>query len=484
MKPYLALLPAFLMIGTSSQASSAANPEEAQRLVSVFQSYLGSEPGVVTINPSGDSYAVKLDFAPLFTKIKEPGTTVSLSPLEWTLTDQGGGKWKVDQNQPLSFAFKIEGKLDMIGSIGSISGTGIFDESLGAFASTSSEFKQIGFGQTMTEQGRTSKVDYTIASLSMKSNMSGSESSADGTATYAFTDLRETISMPAAPDGSMPAMDVSIASPSGTQEATVKGLRPKALNALLAWFVAHPSEQAIIAGQAELKDKLVAALPLFSSIAGTSTLEKLTVNTMMGKFEVDKFGFEIGANGIVADGAAREKFSFTGLTLPEGIVPPWAAGLVPKDFNIDIGASGFDLAAPARILIDNLDLSKNPPLPKDVEPRLAAAFMPKGSVDITLGTSEIIAKVFNLKANGSMKAGPAIMPAGQATVSLKGIDDILAALQSAPPEMGMQQIAPVALIAKGMGKQEADGSLSWKIESTPTGSVTINGIDPMKMGGQ
>jgi hypothetical protein len=123
-------------------------------------------------------------------------------------------------------------------------------------------------------------------------------------------------------------------------------------------------------------------------------------------------------------------------------------------------------------------------LPKDVEPRLAAAFMPKGSVDITLGTSEIIAKVFNLKANGSMKAGPAIMPAGQATVSLKGIDDILAALQSAPPEMGMQQIAPVALIAKGMGKQEADGSLSWKIESTPTGSVTINGIDPMKMGGQ
>ncbi len=69
-------------------------------------------------------------------------------------------------------------------------------------------------------------------------------------------------------------------------------------------------------------------------------------------------------------------------------------------------------------------------------------------------------------------------------MKLKGIDDIMAAIQAAPPEMGMGQIAPVIIVAKGMAKQEADGYLSWKIESTPTGSVTINGTDVSKIGGQ
>jgi hypothetical protein len=67
-------------------------------------------------------------------------------------------------------------------------------------------------------------------------------------------------------------------------------------------------------------------------------------------------------------------------------------------------------------------------------------------------------------------------------VKLKGIDDIMTAVQSAPPEMGLQQAAPVIIMAKGLGKQEADGFLSWTIEGSPAG-VTINGVDPMKMGG-
>lgn len=100
-----------------------------------------------------------------------------------------------------------------------------------------------------------------------------------------------------------------------------------------------------------------------------------------------------------------------------------------------------------------------------------------------LGPSEIVASTFDLKAEGSMTAGPAAMPAGQATIKLKGIDDIMAAIQAAPPEMGMQQMAPMVIVAKGMAKPDGD-YLSWKIESTPQGSFTVNGVDPIKMGGQ
>ena len=473
-----------VLLSTSATALAAATPEEAKRLTGVFQAYLGSDPGVVTVTPRDDSYAATVDFAPLFAKIREPGVSISLSPIQWTLTDRGGGKWQVDQDQPLSFAFKAEGKLDMKGSIGAITGTGIFDEALGAFASTATDYRQFAYDQTMTESGVTTKASYTVAAMRSETALSGNGHSADGTAKWTYSDLRETIAMTMAPGMPPMAMDVAIASPGGSQDVIIKGLKPKPFNELIAWLVARPVWAAIVAEQAALKDKLRAALPIFANVSGIAALKELSVNTMMGKFAIAKLDVLVDMNGIVADGALREKFTITGLQLPAGIVPPWAAGLAPTNFTIDFSVAGFNLAAPAALILDNLDLAKEPPLPKTIEPQLLQALLPSGAVKIALGASEAIAKIFDLKADGSMTVGPAAMPQGTATVKLKGIDEIMAALQAAPPEMGMQQATPVIIVAKGMAKQEPDGYLSWKIESTPTGGVTVNGVDPSKMGGQ
>ena len=104
MKSVFSFLALGLVLGASTPTLAAATPEEAQRLTALFQSYLGTEPGIVSVTTAGESYAAKLDLTPLFAKVKDPTVSLSLSPLEWTLTDQGSGKWKVDQNQPLTFA--------------------------------------------------------------------------------------------------------------------------------------------------------------------------------------------------------------------------------------------------------------------------------------------------------------------------------------------------------------------------------------------
>ena len=66
MKSVVSLLALGFVLGTSTPALAEATPEEAQRLTALFQSYLGSEPGVVSITTAGDSYAAKLDLSPLF----------------------------------------------------------------------------------------------------------------------------------------------------------------------------------------------------------------------------------------------------------------------------------------------------------------------------------------------------------------------------------------------------------------------------------
>lgn len=483
MKPTAAFLSVFLLAATSVHALAAATPEDAARVTAALQAYFGAEPGVVTVTPAGDSLSLKIDLAPHIAKIKDPAVAASLTPIEMTLTDQGGGKWKVDQDQPLALQFKVEGTVDIKLSIGSIKQTGVFDEALGAFASSSADLNQLALEETIIDKGVTTKVAYTIATIKAESQMAPGEAGVDGTSKYSFSDLKETVSIPAAPDGSSLPFDVTVSSPSGYQDAVVKGLRSKPLVDLVAWFVANPSEELIKSKQAELKDKLRAALPLWTNISGTASLDKLTVDTMMGQFSADKAGVLVNMNGVLDEGFVQEKFSLTGLQVPPGIVPLFATSLVPSNLTFDFNVSNFNLAAPAAMIIDTLDLSKDPPLPEGFEQQLMGAFMPTMAVKIGLGPSEVVAPIYHLKAEGAMNAGPMGLPSGQATIMLKGIDELMAALQAAPPEMGMQQAAPVGIMAKGMAKAEADGFLSWKIESTPQGGVLVNGTDVTKMGG-
>ena len=481
MKTSAALLTLTFLLGTSATALAAATPEEAQRLTALFQSYVGAEPGVVKVEPAGDSYTVTLDFAPYIAKVKEQGFSASFTPIVVTLTDQSGGKWKVDQDQPIAMAFKVGGKAEIKASVGSIKGTGIFDEALGVMASSMTDYSQFAFEENIIDGSTNAKVAYTLAGAHVETTATGSDGTVDAVSKSTYTDLRETITMP--PQPGLPPMDFAVAAASGTQDAAFKGLKAKAAVNLMAWFVARPSPEAIIADQAQLKDQLNALLPLFGNVSMSSSTSDLSVNTILGKFSAERADFLADLNGFVENGALREKITLTGFKAPDGVIPPWAASLVPQNFTVDFNVADFNLAAPAKLIIDNLDLTKKPPLPKEMEQQLLQALLPNGTVTVGLGPSEVIASIFDLKAEGSMVAGPAAMPSGQATVKLKGIDEIMAALQAAPPEMGMQQMAPMVIIAKGMAKADGD-YLSWKIESTPQGSVTVNGVDPTKMGGQ
>ncbi len=63
MKPFQNIFAVFLFTSASASALAApATPEEAGRLTGVFQAYLGEEPGVVTVTPTGESYDVKSIF--------------------------------------------------------------------------------------------------------------------------------------------------------------------------------------------------------------------------------------------------------------------------------------------------------------------------------------------------------------------------------------------------------------------------------------
>ena len=469
---------------SSTAMADPATPEEAARLVALFQTYIGAEPGVVSVEPAGDAYTVTLDFAPFIAKASPDTFTGTVTPYVMTITDNGDGTWATATDQAFEASFTAAGISDFSYKMASLKGTGVFDEALSAFTSSRSDFTDISFTQTVTIPDTPPSTSSTSATSGFYESeaVSGAEAGVDSKVTYALTGYTQTMAIPGAPGA--PAADVTIEAESYGGDATLTGFDPAAFYKLIAWFVAHPSKEAIKADQAGLKALLTEGMPFFQNINITGGMQNATITTPVGVFNVATVGIDMEANGLVDDGLFREGITLSGLTIPDGLAPEWSAGLVPEDLAFDVTVSGFNAASPVAAVIAAFDLTKPEPIDPTMQGSLMAAFMPNGAVDIELAPGSVSSDMYNLTYEGAMTAGPGSMPVGKATVTMTGMEAVLAALQAAPPEVS-GQIVPVLGMAKGMATPGEEGALVWDIDASVPGTLMVNGTDlMMMMGGQ
>ncbi|MBP6738186.1 MAG: hypothetical protein KA139_12165 [Rhodobacteraceae bacterium] len=464
--------------GTTALAQ--ATPEGAAELTSLFQTYLGATPGVVTVAPEGEVYGVKLDFAPLLAKLPDAGAEASITPITFTLSDNGDDTWDMEQDQAFDLQVKVPGQMDLSVHIANLSGEGTFDEAIGAFTTSSTSFTDLVMNQKTTDpvMGENT-VNYTIASGSYESTSeAGAAGGIDTASTYAMEGLTEVFSMPPMGEGAPPT-EITLRAESYTGTGTAEGMRPDAIYKLLAFFVANPSEAAIAAQQGELKTILTDGLPLFDHLISTSTATAISVETPMGPAALSSAAITVEANGVVEAGLFREAFDLKGLELPAGLVPEWAVPLVPSDLSLDIKATRFNLLAPAKLILSALDLTKEPSLPPETEAQLLGALLPEGVVDVTLAPGGAKAPVYALTYEAAMSAGPMMpMPVGTAKLTLTGMAEINAALAAAPEDVAMQA-GPMLAMAEGMAKPGDNGALVWEVEMTAEGALMVNGTNMM-----
>lgn len=468
----------------STTAWAEATEDGAAKLLSVFQTYLGTTEGVVAVAVEGDAYKVTFDAAPLVAKVPSAaGLTATFSPLEATVTDNGDGTWDYEIDQPATFAYDIPNALTAKTEYGQILLTGTFDEALG----DSSEY-HLELNNTVSEQ---TQIDPNMGEIAIK--MTQKAMSLDGGAvpgavgvdnSFAATTTGLTYDM-AYPGGEgAPPMAFAVTVAEGSATGGMTGYQPAGLYGLLAFFVAHPDSALIDADKAGLKSALEAAMPIFANLQMTGAYKGIEVTTPMGPVGLDEMGLTIDMNGAVADGKFREAINLKGLSLPEGVLPPFAAPLVPSDLSLDVTASRYDLAAAAGLALGLLDLPVGGTPPEDFDAQMMAAILPEGVVDITIAPGETNAPAYHLTYAGAMSVGPATpMPIGKVRLGLTGIDAIGEALQASPPEMGMAGMAPMLEMAKMMAQPGVDGALIWEIETTATGGLLVNGQDMMG-GGQ
>lgn len=466
---------AIALFAGSTAFASPATPEGAAHLTEVMQRYLGHTPGVVSVAPEGETYRLALDATPLLAAAQIKG---HVAPYVIALTDLGAGQWQLRGDQAFDLELDLPEVMTLSVRLERLTSTGLFDEALFSFSKAESVFANLSVTESVaTPQGGSNRISYHIDNG--RSTMTAAAAPTGGVdASFAYDMRGLAEAMVISPEGGPGApLDLTAQAQRYGASGRIDGLRTERLYALAAWLVAHPSEGALKADQEALKGLIGAALPLFDQLSMDGTLADISLDTPVGTFLARTANIGIDLAGVVPAGHIREAIELSGIEVPEALVPGWVKDLLPESVGFDIALSRYDLAAPARLLLDLVDITATPPLAPDLETALLAAVLPEGLAEITFAPGHVTGADYDLRFEGAMQAPVEGMPGGSGRVSLTGVDQIIAALNAAPGGEGRDIGLGVAML-RGIAKPDG-ATLVWTIDATKPGTVLINDIDLM-----
>lgn len=470
-----------LCLAAAAAWAEPATTAGAKHLTEVFQTYLSTLPGVVAVVPQGETYAVTLNAAPLIALAADPGQQASMTPLVLTLTSKGAGLWGVVVDQAFEFVLGPQDAPAFQLTIGHLLDKGTFDEALSAFSAETGQIDKLGWSQSMTQaMGSMGSARWEVASLQFEGASTASPTGGlDRVTKVTIPEAVETVTIPNETGSS--GVPVGLTFKDYSFNWTLKGYRARPVLDVLAFVVANAADGRIAAKLPALKDLLTATLPLFDAVTSTGTTGAITAVTPWGDFAVNAAATAVDLHGAVADGLFREAIAIKGLKIPAGLVPEWAASLLPADAGFDLAVTGYDAKAAADVALKLLDQPLNQDPPPDFQDQLLAAALPSGSVTITLAPSALTAPGYSLAYEGVMQVGPASkIPTGTAKFTLTGIDAIIAALNAAPDDI-QKELVPAVMLIRGMAKAGADGALVWEIDGSVPGKLLVNSSDVMSM---
>lgn len=478
MKLHVILMAPFVL--ASAAWAEPATDAGAAHLTSVFRTYLGQTPGVVSVTPAGDHYAVTLDATPLIGLGKSFDLKGAVVPFEMSLTDEGNGLWQLSYDQAFSMVLSVpqvvEAKLDMAQA----TFEGIFDESLMAVREGKGGYSGLKMEQTELDPTKPASTTVTTtdrAEMTQTARL-GPSGRVDVVVNQTTTGYRQTMSGYAGPE--VPPMQFALAAERMEGEVKGTGLAMAPIFDLVAWLVAHPDAEAIKANKSDLKGLLAAGIPFFDSIEGNYRISGLSAETPLGPFLVKSASATVTAHGAVPDGLLRERLTLSGVTPPPGLVPEWALPVLPQEVVLDIQGSDFDAAGGVTALLGAFDLPEGMADTTEFDQKLLAAWLPKGKATITLNPGSVTGPGYQLTYQGAMQVGPGMeAPTGSAVVTLTGVEQLNAALEAAPEDVKAQAMMGFGM-AQAMAKTEGD-KLIWEIDAPRPGALTVNGM-PM-MGG-
>ena len=479
MRPYAMLAATAALFYAPAVWAAPATPEQAQTIKTALEKYLGRGTGpegsAVKVTPDNERYAVDLDLKRLFQPLEALGFQLEPITYRLMLAPQDGGTWRVTNGGTTRMTAKMGDRTFSL----AMNGTqfdGVFDPAVPFFTHSTSSYDSLSFGlaggpgeiQTRdVKGGRTEVTAEKVGDgvITIHSTQSAAETVQDS----AGGPPRPGVTAPAAPKFSLkfgPSND----------EGRVEGLRIRSLMDLWAFFVAHASEDSIKADREQLRTLVRAALPVLDHISQKTSIDTAAGKTELGEFAVKSAAASLDMNGLVADGQIGSDISLDSLTIPAGLIPSWAEGLLPTRVALKESFSGFHLDKASQEAVNSFDLTAKDPLTPDTVERLKTLVGPLDDMVVTIAPSRLVSRLLDAKFEGRVQLKMPL-PDVDVTIRVAGVDTAIKDIQAkAGSDEHAKQLIAVLLLSKGFGKAEADGGLSWHVTSDGAGGFLVNGV--------
>jgi hypothetical protein len=454
-------------------ASVAAeiNEPEAKRIEGAISSSLPAamkKAGVVRVAPSNDHFNVKLDLAGLLAKSTAPWTVKEVTPVIHVLTPGAEGVWDFSTQG----GFKLASELLAANrtsafqlSIGELKDTGRFDPRVPFVREADISVKDVT--STMRSSQDTVKAGINDFSVKMRST-DVKAGVVDVVSDYNGSGLSQTF-------GAFPKPEVKISSETLEGQLSAKSFDVAGIAKLMAFWrtEGRPRDMKSLKPEdlKELSSIVGMHRPFVDGLSGKTTISGIKINSSGKAFMVEKLAYDWSFEDMAGDGVV-----LVGATAHNPSVTPgfWPAGLekaLPREMAVHARYFGFKFE-PVWEALSKPDMAM-----RDTDIR--KVMLPDGCVTVQFSNTYARSDVYDLSLEGSLFMRPGReddQSEADLTITAKDFDKTVKFLQDNSKSLPIfGQASFFALMAKGLGKSQPDGSMVWNVKVDERGKVTING---------
>src|SRR5277367_1233683 len=449
-----------------------ATTEGADALKALIAKYLpaaqaGASP-LVTVTAEGSHYLISADLSVLNALLAETGVSYDPAAIVYKAVEQDDANWRVVMDSLPKIGFHSKGGTGAI-ELTNFRSSALINPAIAWLLSGSANVDK-GTFQLQTPKLNQS-IDFGPVQETVTTNVGG-----DGSVSTQVKEEIAELGLKAvgAGDNETP-INFSGRADKALISLGVDGFKSRKAFDLWGLLAAHPARADLASHEGELKGLLKElAAPGLKFNEGIEA-QKTVVTASLGAIALADVKYQLGAANAGPQSSINFSVSADGLSLPVGLLPPNAGALTPSKIDVAATLKGIDIAAAANEWISDLSLQgEGPVLSDDNANKVEAAFLSAGPVQIEFAPSHIVAPAVDADFAGVIRLDHS-KPTAAITIHARGFDKTMAAVKDLGPDISAKAMPGLAL-AKGLGKSESDGSLSWLVELDSERSIKVNGI--------
>lgn len=476
---------AALAFCTPAFAGDVAGNDAGTKTVTEFiAAYLGKATlPSVKITTEGAGYLVSFDLGAATAAMKGVGVTYDPATMKFRVFQQDDGQWRVELASfpPISAHADAPGKpgggkLDIKVEAAKFVQTMLLDPKLNWISSIKGGADKFSF----TERGPGIEEFFEFGKLSFDSTTKTGASGLTFTVNEPFATLNLVLDID--PKGVNPEVKgeskpvhVSAQGEGGKVSLALTEFQPAPLLDAWKFAVAHPQRADLARDADKLKSVVAALFADHFRMNEAFSLDKLNVTSEVGPVAIEGAGVGVEIINAGAASGLSEHFAARAIKLPDGLLPPMYAPLVPTSFEFGFKATGFDVESAAQEwLADAKFEGDGPVLSAEDQAKVGAKLLGPKPILVEILPAHILAPSLDLAFEGKATIANN-QPTGTITVKLSHADKTISALQGMGPE-AQKQLVPVIAMVKGLGKPGPDGSLVWVCEVGKDHVMKVNGL--------